>query len=113
MLAKVESVGVRGDRQVGVVVDDEGGVMGVAEISEAAGHGKLVSLVVELVAVLNGGGAPAQGGGGDLHRVTAPGALRVDDDVEAGDSTGAVGTEGGVLGDGGCVGGEHWRLLVD
>ncbi len=58
------------------------------QASQGAGYGKLVSLIVELVAELDGGGTASEGGAGYVNDVTAVGELRVNDYVEAGYSAG-------------------------
>ncbi len=93
VLAEVEAVGVTCYGQVGVVVGNEDGVVSLAEGQQPAGDGELVTLAVELVSKLDGGGSAAEGRLRHVHNISPAGGLRVDDDVEAGNPLGVGGTD--------------------
>ena len=71
--------------QIGVIVDDQQGVLGGAQVAQREAQRQLLSLVPQLVAQLQHAGPAVHGGAGDFQRVATARYLRIDDHVQAAD----------------------------
>ncbi len=83
VLAEVDAVGVREEREIDPIVHDEGDACGVRERAELAGEGEARGVGQALGAELQDGAATGERRARDLRRVATARVLRIDEHVEA------------------------------
>ena len=96
-------VGGDGGGQVGVVVDNQQGVVGGAQVAQGDGQRQLFALVPQFVPQLQHPGAAVESRAGDVQRGAPAGNLRVNDDIEAADAVRLLPAEGAGDAGGGII----------